>query len=150
VEWKTKGRVTAMIGALLIRQAMRKNQAATVNAKDIEALKEFWADDVKLTIVGQPPIEGKDAVEAFYRSWFAGIKEIRETSTNFALVRPYAVGASNTVLFEAESDMELTDGRRGVVQEVVVIEIRGGKATNIRVYVADEDGAEVLMGGRAS
>lgn len=139
-----------MIGALLIREAMRKNQAATVNAKDIEALKNYWADDVTLTFVGQPPIEGKDAVEAFYRSWFAGIKEIRETSTNFALVHPYAVGASNTVLFEAKSDMEFTDGRHGVVQEVVVIEIRGGKATDIRVYVADEDGGGVLMGARAS
>lgn len=33
---------------------------------------------------------------------------------------------------------------------IVVVEIRGGKATNIRVYVADEDGGDVLMGARAS
>ena len=92
-----------MIGALVMRKVMSGSQAATVNAKDIEALKKFWADDVKLTFVGQPPIEGKDAVEAWYRSWFAGIKEIQETSTNFALVHPYALGASNTVLFEALS-----------------------------------------------
>lgn len=142
--------VIAMIGALLMRNVMSKNQSATVNAMDIEALKEFWADDVTLTFVGQPPIEGKDAVEAWYRSWFAGIKEIRETSTNFALVHPYAVGASNTVLFEAKSDMEFTDGRHAVEHEVAVIEVRGGKATNIRVYVADEDGGKVLMGARAS
>lgn len=113
-------------------------------------MKNLWADDVKLTFVGQPPIEGKDAVEAWYRSWFAGIKEIRETSTNFALVHPYAVGVSNTVLFEATSDMELTDGRHSVVNEVAVIEIRAGKATNIRVYISDEDGGKVLMGARAT
>jgi hypothetical protein len=82
VEWKHgEEGVIAMIGALLMQKTMSKNQAATVNAKDIEALKKFWADDVKLTFVGQPPIEGKDAVEEWYRSWFAGIKEIRETST---------------------------------------------------------------------
>lgn len=139
-----------MIGALVMRKMMSKNQAATVNAKDIEALKKFWADDVRLTFVGQPPIEGKDAVEAWYRSWFAGIKEIRETSTNFALVHPYAVGASNTVLFESEADMDFTDGRHAVEHEVGVIEIRGGKATDIRVYVAAQDGGQVLMGARAS
>jgi ketosteroid isomerase-like protein len=142
--------VIAMIGALVMRKVMSKNQAATVNAKDIEGLKKFWADDVSLTFVGQPPIEGKDAVEAWYRSWFAGIKEIRETSTNFALVHPYAVGVSNTVLFEATSDIEFTDGRRVVESEATVIEIRGGKATSIRVYIADEDGGQVLMGSRAS
>jgi ketosteroid isomerase-like protein len=139
-----------MIGAFLMRKTMSKNQAATVNAKDIEALKKFWADDVSLTFVGQPPIEGKDAVEAWYRSWFAGIKEIRETSTNFALVHPYAFGVSNTVLFEAKSDIEYTDGRHVVESEVAVIEIHGGKATSIRIYVADENGGQVLMGSRAS
>lgn len=139
-----------MIGALLMRKAMSKGQAATVNAKDIEALKKFWAEDVTLTFVGQPPIEGKGAVEAWYRSWFAGIKEIREISTNFALVHPYAVGVSNTVLFEATSDMEFIDGRHAIEHEATVIEIRGGKATNIRVYVADEDGGKALMGARAS
>ena len=139
-----------MIGALMMRNAMSKNQAATVNAKDIEALKKLWADDVTLTFVGQPPIEGKDAVEAWYRAWFAGIKEIREMSTNFALVHPYAVGVSNTVLFEATSDMQYTDGRHTVEHEVTVIEIHRGKATNIRAYVADEDGGKVLMGSRAS
>lgn len=139
-----------MIGALVMRKMMSGSQAATVNAKDIDALKKFWADDVKLTFVGQPPIEDKDAVEAWYRSWFAGIKEIRETSTNFALVHPYALGVSNTVLFEAKSDIEFTDGRHVVESEVAVIEIRGGKATSIRVYVADEDGGQVLMGSQAS
>lgn len=151
MEWKHgEEGVIAMIGALLMQKTMSKNQAATVNAKDIEAVKKFWADDVKLTFVGQPPIEGKDAVEEWYRSWFAGIKEIRETSTTFALVHPYAVGLSNTVLFEAKSDMEYTDGRHCVEYEVGVIEIRGGKATNIRIYVADEDRGKVLMGARAS
>ena len=139
-----------MIGALMMRNAMSKKQAATVNAKDIEALKELWADDVTLTFVGQPPIEGKDAVEAWYRAWFAGIKEIREMSTNFALVHPYAVGVSNTVLFEATSDMQYTDGRHAVEYEATVIEIHRGKPPNIRVYVADQDGGKVLMGSRAS
>lgn len=139
-----------MIGALVMRKLMSRNQAATVNAKDIEALKRFWADDVRLTFVGQPPIEGKDAVEEWYRSWFAGIEEIRETSTNFALLHPYALGASNTVLFESENEIQFCDGRHTVEREAVVIEIRGGKATDIRVYVADEDGGKVLMGARAS
>jgi ketosteroid isomerase-like protein len=142
--------VIEVIGALMMRKIMSKNQAATVNAKDIEVLKKFWADDVTLTFVGQPPIQGKDAVGAWYRSWFAGIKEIRETSTNFALVHPYALGVSNTVLFEAKSDIEFTDGRHVVESEVTVIEIRRGKATSIQVYVADEDGGQVLMGARAS
>ncbi len=146
--WRRRGLEAREEGVM--RKMMSGSQAATVNAKDIDALKKFWADDVKLTFVGQPPIEGKDAVEAWYRSWFAGIKEIRETSTNFALVHPYALGVSNTVLFEAKSDIEFTDGRHVVESEVAVIEIRGGKATSIRVYIADEDGGQVLMGSRAS
>jgi ketosteroid isomerase-like protein len=144
------GGVIVMIGALVMRRMLSKNQAATINAKDIEGLKKFWADDVKLTFVGEPSIEGKDAVEAWYRSWFSGIDEIRETSTNFALVHPYAVGASNTVLFESEADIDFTDGRHTLEHEVGVIEIRGGKATEIRVYVAAEHGSDVVMGARAS
>jgi ketosteroid isomerase-like protein len=105
---------------------------------------------VTLTFVGQPSIVGKDAVEAWYRSWFAGIKKIRETSSNFAPVHPYALGVTNTVLFEATSDIEFTDSRHVVESEATVIEIRGGKATSIRVYIADEDGGQVLMGSRAA
>jgi ketosteroid isomerase-like protein len=142
--------VIAMIGALAMHRAMSQNQAATVNAKDIEALKKFWADDVRLTFVGQPPIEGKAAVEAWYRGWFDATQEIHETSTNFALVHPYAVGSSNTVVFESEADSTFTDGRHTVERAMTIIEVHDRKATDIRVYVADEDGGQVLMGARAS
>lgn len=138
-----------MIGALLMRMAMSRTQADAVSRRDLEALKEFWADDISLTFVGQPPIEGKDAVERWYRAWFDSIREIRASSTNFALVHPYAVGASNTVLFESQEEIEYVDGRRMTAREAAVIEIRRRKAVRIRAYVADEDGAKVLMGSRA-
>ena len=52
-----------MLGALMLRNGVRRNQAKLVSSKDIEALKQAWADDVTLTFAGQAPIRGNDAVE---------------------------------------------------------------------------------------
>lgn len=57
------GKVASMLGALMLRNGVRRNQAKLVSSKDIEALKQAWADDVTLTFAGQAPIRGNDAVE---------------------------------------------------------------------------------------
>jgi ketosteroid isomerase-like protein len=61
------GRGKVMFGALVLRMLIRRNQASTLAAKDIEALKRMWADDVMLTFMRQPPIVGREAVENWYQ-----------------------------------------------------------------------------------
>ena len=135
-----------MLGPLIMRSMMRRTQAATVESKDIEALKKMWADDVTLTFLGQPAIAGKPAVEAWYRSWFDGLAEVRERPRNFAFVRPYALGFTNTVLWESTGEFVFQDGRKAVVQEVTAIDFERGKAKAIRIYVADPDGEDLFLG----
>ena len=114
-----------MLGPLIMRSMMRKNQAATVERKDIEALTKIWADDVTLTFMGQPPIVGKPAVEAWYRSWFDVLAEVHETPKNFSFARPYALGFTNTVLWEATGEHVYKDGRK-VVQTAVAMDFERG------------------------
>lgn len=134
------------MGALVLRTLIRKNQARTVAAKDLARLKNMWADDITLTFMGQPPIVGKQAVEQWYRAWFASVTEISEHPRNFALVRPYALGFTNTVLFETTGETVLLDGRKNVVVETGVIEFKRGKAQAIRIYVADPEGESAFLG----
>jgi ketosteroid isomerase-like protein len=125
---------------------MRRNQAATVESKDIEALKEMWADDVTLMFMGRPANVGKPAVEAWYRSWFEAMEQVHERPRNFALARPYTLAFSNTVLWESTAEHVFRDGRTTVVQTALAIEFDRGKARAIRVYVADPDGEKAYMG----
>ena len=135
-----------MLGSLIMRSMMRKNQAATVERKDIEALKKMWADDVTLTFMGQSAIVGKPAVEAWYRAWFDVLEEVHESPKNFALVRPYALGFTNTVLWEATGEHVFKDGRRVVLQTAVAIDFERGKAKAIRLHVSDPHGEKRYMG----
>ena len=135
-----------MLGPLIMRSMMRKNQAATVERKDIEALKQMWADDVTLTFMGQPPVVGKPAVEAWYRSWFDVLDEVHESPRNFSFARPYTLGFTNTVLWEATGELVFKDGRRAVKHTSVAIDFERGKAKAIRLYVADPDGEKRYMG----
>ena len=135
-----------MLGPLIMRSMMRKNQAATVESKDIQALKEMWAEDVTLTFMGRPAIVGKPAVEAWYRSWFDAMEQVHENPKNFALVRPYTLGFTNTVLWESTGEHLFRDGRTSVVQTSVAIDFERGKAKAIRVYVADPDGEKAYLG----
>jgi ketosteroid isomerase-like protein len=141
-----RGRSTIMLAPLIMRSMMRRNQAATVESKDIEALKKMWADDVTLTFMGQPPIVGKPAVEAWYRSWFDVLEEVHESPKNFSLARPYALGFTNTVLWESTGEHVFKDGRKVVKQVAVAIDFERGKGKAIRIYVADPDGEKRYMG----
>lgn len=138
-----------MLGPLIMRSMMRKNQARTVETKDIEALKTMWADDVTLTFMGQPPIVGKPAVEAWYRSWFDAMQEVHEHSKNFSLARPYTLGFTNTVLWEATGEHLFRDGHTTVVKTAVAIDFQRGKAKAIRLYVADPAAEKIYLGATA-
>jgi ketosteroid isomerase-like protein len=126
---------------------VRKSQANTVSGKDIDALKKVWADDVTLTFAGQAPIKGKPAVEAWYRSWFDGVKQIRETTTNVSVAKPGALTLTNTVLFESVTELVRLDDTRATIREAAAVDFRGGKITAVRVYVADPHGDKILSGG---
>ena len=135
-----------MLGALVLRMLLRRSQAATVQAQDVIALRRSWTDDITLTFMGQPPIVGREAVEDWYRAWFAGVADAFEQPISFALARPYALGLTNTVLFETTSETVLPDGRTAVLHEATAIELRRGKVHAIRVYVADPQGEKALLG----
>lgn len=135
-----------MLGPLIMRSMMRKNQAATVERKDIEALKRMWADDVTLTFMGRPAIVGKPAVEAWYRSWFDALEEVHEHPKNFSLARPYTLGFTNTVLWESSGEHVFRDGRIVEKHVSVAIDFQRGKAKAIRIYLADPDGEKAYMG----
>jgi uncharacterized protein (TIGR02246 family) len=52
---------------------------AAVRAKDVDRLKEMVTDDVVFLPPGFPPIRGKQAVEAMYRSFFPQFSTVEQT-----------------------------------------------------------------------
>lgn len=135
-----------MLGALVLRMLLRRSQAATVRAEDVIALRRNWADDITLTFMGQPPIVGREAVEDWYRAWFAGVADVFEQPISFALARPFALGLTNTVLFETTSETVRPDGRTALLHVATAIDLERGKVRAVRVYVADPQGEKSLLG----
>lgn len=135
-----------MLGALVLRILLRRSQAATVQAQDVNALRRYWAEDITLTFMGQPPLVGREAVEDWYRAWFAGVADVFEQPISFALAHPFALGLTNTVLFETTSETVLPDGRTAVLHETTAIDLERGKVRAVRVYVADPQGEKALLG----
>jgi ketosteroid isomerase-like protein len=91
---------------------------------DLEAL---YTDDCISREASGEPTRGRAALEAKFRGFEAMVKSQRWKAVH-VLVK------GNTICIEWHGELELTDGRRVVMDEVAVHELVGGRISNERFY----------------
>lgn len=135
-----------VLGAILLRNAFKKDHAAAVESLDVDKVTERFSDDVTLTFMGNPPIVGKEAVKEFMREYFATLTSSRTTTKHVAVARPWAFGLSNTVIVEDDVQVERTDGSVEHLPQGLAFDVQGGRVVAVREYLADPAARKRALG----
>ena len=140
-----------MIGALVVRRMWKDKMEQAFNTRDVDALMEAVAQDAVFEFGGTSGLsgryEGKAEIRRFFARAFARYLAIHCRIGRVALARPYAFGASNTVMSEMHFEISTDEGTLAVVDLVNVSELRHGKVVRARDYLFDET-PEIVMWGR--
>jgi ketosteroid isomerase-like protein len=109
-----------------------------LNAHDINALAETWADDCVQTAPGDVRVEGKVAVVEFFRGWTAAFPDWHAENTWLLVVDDVVVsegiwsGTHDGVLRTPTGDIAPT-GRAAKVEFMEVHRFRDGKRVSSHV-----------------
>ncbi len=142
-----------MIGALLLQQSLRPELERAVDSHDVDAIMRLWADDGLLEYGGTHTMAGTfggtEEVRGWFQRWFEGTAEVHVRVGRVAVARPWALGLSNTLLFEAHLEERLPAGPTVETDAVVVATLRRGKVVHVKTYPYDETPELSLWGGKA-
>lgn len=136
-----------MFGALLLRKAMHDKHGPAVQSRDAVELMHDWDENVTVTLMGNPPIVGKEAAIKWEQAYFDTMADYRVTSSHICVEKPAAIGFTNTVMIEDTMEIERKDGRKHIIHEALSLDLVKGKVVAVRGYVADPDAEKVLLGG---
>lgn len=112
--------------------ATHEEVARAISGHDFETALPALAEDVVWTLVGEAPLEGRDAVVALLEATAA---ELANTASNFRSLRTYVAG--DTVVVETEVEYIDEGGRRTVVASCDIYEFVDGLLDDIRSYTID-------------
>ncbi len=142
-----------MIGALLLQQSLKPELEEAVESRDVDAIMRLWAKDGLLEYGGTHTMAGTYGgaleVRTWFERWFAGTAEVHVHVGRVAVARPWALGLTNTLMFEAHIEERLPAGPTVETDAVVVASLRRGKVTRVKIYPYDETAELALWGGKA-
>ncbi|HEY8588787.1 MAG TPA: nuclear transport factor 2 family protein [Naasia sp.] len=109
--------------------ATNEEVARAISGHDFETARPALGEDVVWTLVGEAPIEGRDAVVALLEATAA---ELANTASIFRNLRSFVAG--DTVIVETEVEYTAEGGLRTVVASCDIYEFRDGLLDEIRSY----------------
>jgi ketosteroid isomerase-like protein len=131
-----------MIGALLMQRTLKRRVRRAVTRRDPEAILGCWADDGVLEYGGTHNMAGRfvgtSALRSWFERWLDDAEQVRLSIGRVAATRPWALGFTNTLMFEVHLEETSYDDRTVQADGVVVMEVRSGKVVGLRVYPFDE------------
>ena len=140
-----------MIGALLLQLSLKPALERPFERRDVGALLDRWADDAVLELGGTHALAGrylgKETIRGWYRRWFDGTAELKVTVGRVAVTRPWAVGLTNTLMYELHVEETSHEGVWARTEWLWVTAVRVGKVVRARAYPFDES-PELLVWGR--
>lgn len=140
-----------MIGALLLRLSLKPALERAFERRDVTALVDMWAADAVLEIGGTHNragrYVGKEEIRACYQRWFDGTTTLTVTVGRVAVTVPWALGLSNTLMYELHVEETSPEGVWARTDWLWVSEVRAAKVVHARAYPFDET-PELLVWGR--
>jgi ketosteroid isomerase-like protein len=119
--------------------------------RDVEAMLVNWRDDGVLEFGGTHAMAGrfvgKGAIREWLGRWFGAVDDLDFRVGRVALGNPWAIGLTNTVMFEATVRETSHEGTKVEVEVLIVADLQRGKIARERVYLFDET-PELTMWGR--
>jgi len=138
-----------MLGAVLAKQKARAAYAA-MSRKDLDAIATALADECVFEFPGQSVMsgrmEGKQAIVAWFRSWFAAAPRIQFRVTRVAVDNIFALGASNGLLAEWHLSETNAEGKTFEMTGVTALDVKRGKLVHVRDYIFNPQVLEQAWG----
>jgi len=131
-----------MIGAII---AKRKVSAGfdSINRRDVSAFLTDWREDAAFIYPGNMSvsgkIEGKEAIEKWFRRFLEQFPKVNITVKNAYVKNLFALGATNDVAVEWDISLTNREGKDFQNSGITTISIRNGKAVLARDYYFDVD-----------
>lgn len=139
-----------MIGALLLEALWKRRTERAFADRDVEAMMRLWDPHGVLEFGGTNGMSGRFVGEAEIRAWmerwFTRMRDLRVTVGRVAVARPWALGLTNTVMYELHVEETSYDGRTVSADLVSVADLRRGRLVHVRDFPFDET-PELLMWG---
>lgn len=142
-----------MLGAFVLQRSWKPAIERAMRRRDVEQLMRSWADDGVFEFGGTHGMSGrfvgKAEIRAWYERWFARMEELRFTVGRVAVVNPWALGLTNTLMFEAHVFERSRDGVSAEADVVAVVDLRRGKIVRLRDHPFDETPELHMWGARS-
>ena len=139
-----------MIGALLLKFTWKHRVEKAFAHRDIDALVGAWSEDGVLEFGGTSSMAGRfvgrPEIRGWMERWFARVADLKVTIGKVALTNPWALGLTNTVMYQEHIEETSHDGLSISADLVSVITLHRGRITLVRDYLFDET-PELAMWG---
>lgn len=102
---------------------------ATMEAKDLDRLGDYYADDITLTFANAPTVTGRDVVLAQMTTLLAEVESLAHPLINVWQED------DGVVVFEVASVWTFPDGTEVTINACSIFTVSDGKLTDQRIYV---------------
>jgi ketosteroid isomerase-like protein len=102
---------------------------ATMEAKDLPRLSQYYAEDITLTFANAPTVTGREAVLAQMTTLLGKVESLAHPLINVWQED------DGVVVFEAASVWRFPDGVQATINACSIFTITDGKFTDQRIYV---------------
>lgn len=102
---------------------------ATMEAKDLDRLGDYYADDITLTFANAPTVTGRDVVLAQMATLLAEVESLAHPLINVWQED------DGVVVFEVASVWTFPDGTTVTINACSIFTVSDGKFTDQRIYV---------------
>jgi ketosteroid isomerase-like protein len=102
---------------------------ATMEAKDLARLGDYYADDITLTFANAPTVTGRDVVLAQMTTLLGKVDSLAHPLINVWQEE------AGVVVFEVASVWHFPDGVEATIKACSIFTIADGKFTDQRIYV---------------
>ncbi len=142
-----------MFGALALRLMWKRTVEGFFAKRDVEAMLAYWRDDGVLEFGGTHAMAGrfvgKGEIREWVGRWFGALDELDFRVGRVALANPWALGLTNTVMYEATVRETSRSGTTVEVDILIAVDVKRGKIAHERVYLFDETPELTMWGTRS-
>jgi ketosteroid isomerase-like protein len=129
-----------MIGAIIAKKTIA-NSFEALNRHDLSGFMSSWRDDGVFIYPGElpesGPFMGKSAVEGWFRNFFKQFPKIQFNIQDICVRNIFALTGNNIVAVHWNILLTNREGREGQNSGVTVINVKGGKVSQVKDFIFD-------------
>ena len=132
-----------MIGSIILKAALEKTGAKSMNLRDVDTMMKTWAHDAVLIYPGNMPFSGKIAgkpmLTAFFETYMEQFPVMEFEVTNTFIDRMFSIGMTNTLATVTNINYTNRFGKSFENTSMSILDIKNGKLVYDKDFYHDVD-----------